>query len=72
MITAEEINGRLNQAIKNSGRTIEQIAAEAGVSTNAVSRGCYKRIMPRANTLEVLCRVLNIFADWVLGLDERG
>ena len=70
MITAEEINTRIAQAVKQSGKTGAQIAEEAGVSINAVNRSCYKRIVPRADTLEALCRALHLSADWVLGLSD--
>lgn len=70
MITVEEMNKRIAKAVKSSGKTVEQIAAEAEVSVNAVNRGYYNRVVPRADTLEALCRTLNISADWVLGLTD--
>lgn len=71
MITAEEINRRLEAAIKASGKTRSQIAEESGVSINAVSRGCYKWVVPRSDTLAALCEVLHISTDWVLGQRDR-
>lgn len=68
MITIAEIQVRLRDAIKNSGKTQTQIAKELGISPNTVSK--YMRInkFPSLETFANLCKAVDTSADEILGL----
>lgn len=70
MITIEEIQKNLREAIKNSGMTQTKIAKELNVSSGTISK--YMRIdkYPAIDTFANLCRVLDISADEILGLKK--
>lgn len=70
MINSEEIQIRLREAIKNSGMTQKQIAEAINVSTGTISK--YMRInkFPSIDTFANLCKVLDVSADDILGLND--
>lgn len=70
MITIEEIQYRLREAIKTSNKTQTQIANELGVSSGTISK--YMRInkFPSLETFANLCKILDVSSDDILGLHK--
>ena len=63
-----QIKDRLSQAIKTSGLTLTQIAQKVGISIATVSYYKNKEKLPTVPTMAVLCKVLDISTDDILGL----
>ena len=68
MITIEEIQKHLREAIRYSNLSQKEIAKRLGVSPSTISK--YMRLdkFPSLDTFANLCAVLDISADEVLGL----
>ena len=64
------IKDRLCDAIKTSGLTLTQIADAVGVSIATISYYKNKEKLPTIPTFAVLCIVLDISADEILGLPK--
>lgn len=65
-----EIQRRLREEIINSGLTQKEIAQAIGVSPQTVSRYTRDDIFPALDTLAKLCQLLDISADYILGIKE--
>lgn len=65
-----EIQRRLREEIINSGLTQKEIAQAIGVSPQTVSRYMRDDIFPALDTLAKLCQLLDISADYILGIKE--
>lgn len=65
-----EIQRRLREEIINSGLTQKEIAQAIGVSPQTVSRYMHDDIFPALDTLAKLCQLLDIAADYILGIKE--
>ena len=65
-----EIQRRLREEIINSGLTQKEIAQAIGVSPQTVSRYMHDDIFPALDTLAKLCQLLDISADYILGIKE--
>lgn len=65
-----EIQRRLREEIINSGLTQKEIAQAIGVSPQTVSRYMRDDIFPALDTLAKLCQLLDIAADYILGIKE--
>ena len=63
-----EIQRRLREEIKNSGMAQRDIAAAIGVSPQTVSRYMRDDIFPSLDTLARLCVLLDVSADYILGI----
>lgn len=72
MITIEEIQIRLREAIKTSGLSQTEIAKRLGITQSTVSK--YLRInkYPSLDTFANLCAILDVSADDILGLSFSG
>ena len=68
MITITDIQPRLREAIKNSGKTQKQIADELGISQFTVSKYMRANKFPSLETFANLCEVLDVSADDILGI----
>ena len=68
MITIEEIQLRLREAIKYSHLSQKEIAEKLGVNPSTVSK--YMRLdkYPSLDTFANICEILDISADDILGL----
>ena len=64
------IKQRLKQEIKNSNKTIKEIANLLGVSPEMITQYCTTKKLPRLDTFAKLCEILDISADYILGLKE--
>ena len=64
------IQARLRESIKNSGISQKVIATEIGVSPQTVSKYMKQDIFPALDTLAKLCKLLDVSADYLLGLED--
>lgn len=64
----KEIQLRLREVIANSNLTQKEIAKEIGVSPQTVSKYMTKDIFPALDTLSKICKLLDVRADYLLGL----
>lgn len=63
------VSGRLAYVIVRSGLSRSEIARRSGVSETAISRYVRGERMVSTHALVSLCEVLDVSADWILGLD---
>ena len=66
----KSIQIRLREIIKDSQYTQRDIAKAIGVSAQTVSKYMKKNVFPALDTLAKLCNLLEVSADYVLGLKE--
>ena len=66
MITLEEIQNRIAEAITQSGMSQSEIAEKLGICHQAVSAYMTCRNMPALDTLANLCKLLDIDANYIL------
>lgn len=66
----ENIQKRLRECIKQSTYTQKEIAKEIGVSPQTVSKYMKMNIFPALDTLAKLCKLLDVSADYILGLSN--
>ncbi|MBS7400931.1 MAG: helix-turn-helix transcriptional regulator [Eubacteriales bacterium] len=69
-IHLDEIQLRLRAAIRQSSLTQKEIAQKIGVSAQTVSKYMSVNVFPALDTLGRLCQVLDISADYILGLTD--
>lgn len=70
MITLEQIRGRLQEAIRQSGMTQSAIAKKLGVHHSAVGYYLSGRALPALDTFANLCAVLDIDPAYILCLQD--
>lgn len=61
---------RLREEIRQSGFTKTEIAAKVGVSPEMITQYCTTSKFPSLNTFYLLCKALDVSADYLLGLEE--
>lgn len=61
---------KLKEEIKTSGLTTVEIAKSLGVSPEMVTQYYTTKKLPSLDTFEKLCRVLDVSADYLLGLKD--
>ena len=64
----KDIQERLRECIKNCPLSQKEIANMLGVSAQTVSKYMKKDIFPALDTLAKLCKILDVKADYILGL----
>ena len=62
---------RFNELIKNSGKSQVQIAEEINVSKQCVSDYKSGKSCPSLETLCLICKCLEVSADYLLGLTDE-
>lgn len=67
----QNIQKRLRTAIKESGIQQKEIAEQIGVSAQTVSKYMKADIFPALDTLAKLCVVIDVSADYILGIDKK-
>lgn len=67
----KDIQARLRQSIKQSGMQQKDIAKMIGVSAQTVSKYMKADIFPALDTLAKLCKLLDISADYILGISDN-
>ena len=70
MITIEEIQVRLREAIEDSYMTQSEIAKQLGINQSTVSKYMRLNKYPSIDTFANLCKVLDVSADEILGLKD--
>lgn len=68
MITIDEIQIRLREAIKNSGIKQTDIAKQLGITQSTISKYMNYNKYPAIDTFANLCKILDVSADEILGL----
>ena len=66
----EDIKARLSEEIKRSGMTTVELARRVGVSSEMITQYCTTKKLPRLDTFARLCQVLDVSADYILGIDK--
>ena len=69
MICSEEIRQRLADAIRQSGMTQTEIACKVGIKQPTIGQYLSGRAMPSLETFANLCKVLDVSADDILGIN---
>lgn len=64
----KEIQQRLRDAIKQSGKSHKQIAIETGVSESTISKYMHTDKFPSFETFGKLCKAIDASADEIYGL----
>lgn len=70
MITINEIQVRLREAIETSHMTQTEIARQLGISQSTVSKYMRLNKYPSIDTFANLCKVLDVSSDEILGLKD--
>ena len=70
-LNLQNIQHRLRTAIKESGIQQKEIAKLIGVSAQTVSKYMKADIFPALDTLARLCAVIDVSADYILGIDQK-
>ena len=68
MITLNQIQKRLAEEIKRSGITQKEIANKIGVCQQAVSSYVNGKKLPALDTLANLCKLLDLDANYIIGV----
>lgn len=71
MITLQEIHLNLAEAIKQSGFTQRSIAEKLNIKQQTVQQYISGRAMPALDTFANLCKILDVSADDILGLNKQ-
>lgn len=61
---------RFFEEIKRSGKTTKEIAELIGVSPEMVTQYYTTKKLPKLDTFTRICKVLDISADYLLGLED--
>ncbi len=64
------IQSRLRECIKTSTLSQKEIARAIGVSPQTVSKYMKQDIFPALDTLSNLCILLDVSADYILGIKD--
>lgn len=64
------IKDRLREEIKHSKLSTVEIAALVGISSEMVTQYCTTKKLPSLETFAALCKVLDVSADYMLGLKD--
>ena len=64
------IKERLREEIRHSKLSTVEIAARVGISSEMVTQYCTTKKLPSLETFAALCKVLNVSADYMLGLKD--
>ena len=71
MITNEQIQKRLAEAIKQSGMTQRQLAEQVGIRHQQISCYVNGQKMPAIDTLANLCKALDVDTNYIRCHDEK-
>ena len=70
MITIKNIQVKLREAIKNCPLTQKQIAEELHLHPTSINKYMCEDIYPSLETFANLCKILDVSADDILGLND--
>lgn len=69
-IKLEGFTERLNKAINDSGMDVSVIGRKTGISRGMLYKYQYEMAMPTVGSLAKLSMVLDVSADWLLGIER--
>ena len=69
-IQNSELGTRLWKARVASGKSIQQLSEETGISKRSIGYYESGEIDVKAGKLAVLCKALSVSSDWLLGLSD--
>ena len=61
---------RFNEVLKTSAKTQTQIARELNITNKSVNDYKMGKSVPSIETLYLLCKILEVSADYLLGLTD--
>lgn len=70
MITMEEIQKRLREAIQYGNVTQKELAERLGINPSTVSKYMRLNKYPSLDTFANICEILDVSADEILGLKK--
>lgn len=70
MVTLDQIRGRLQEAIRQSGMTQTELAKKTGVIQQSIAQYLSGRAMPALDTFANLCAVLDVDPAYILCLTD--
>lgn len=70
MITIEEIQYKLREAINTATISKKELAERLGVSPSTISKYLHENKFPAIDTFANLCEILDVSADEILGLKK--
>lgn len=70
MITIDEIQNRLREAIKSGNISQKELAEKLGINPSTVSKYMKQNKYPSLDTFANLCKILDVSADEILGLKD--
>lgn len=62
---------RFNEVLKNSPLTQTELAKQIGISKQCISDFKSGKSVPSINTLYLICKILDVSADFLLGLTNN-
>lgn len=71
MITIQEIQKRLREAIKYSNLSQTEIAEKLGINPSTVSKYMRQNKYPSLDTFANICEILDVSSDDILGLKNN-
>ena len=66
----EIIKQRLKEELKGLKLTTVEISKRVGVSPEMITQYCTTKKLPRLDTFAKLCQILEVSADYILGLKD--
>ena len=70
MITIEEIQKRLREAIQQGIISQSELARQLGINQSTINKYLHKDKFPSLETFANLCKILDVSADDILGLND--
>lgn len=70
MVTLDQIRGRLQEAIRQSGMKQTELAKKTGVIQQSIAQYLSGRAMPALDTFANLCAVLDVDPAYILCLTD--
>lgn len=70
MVKIEDIQRRMREEIRASGKSQKEIAARLGINPSTVSKYLRLDKYPSLDTFANLCEILDVSADEILGLKK--
>ena len=70
MVEKKDIQKRLCVAIKSSKLSQKVLAEKLGISSSTISKYIHNNVLPSFNTFVILCDILSVSSDEILGLKK--
>ena len=66
-----DFGDRLRETLRDKSMTQEELARKALISKSTVYMYINCGVLPTADNLKAVCEVLNVSADYLIGLERR-